>query len=62
MQVLEEDFGRYYCVIANVLGESECSAYLNMKNSASGIGFKIQTLAAFLITSLALTSAVSNLS
>jgi hypothetical protein len=27
-QVLEDDFGRYFCVIANVLGESECSAYL----------------------------------
>ena len=34
-EVFEEDFGRYFCVIANVLGESECSAYLSLKNSAS---------------------------
>ena len=34
-EVLEEDFGRYYCVIKNVVGKSECSAYLAIKNSSN---------------------------
>ena len=33
--VLEEDFGRYYCVIKNVVGKTECSAFLAIKSSAA---------------------------
>jgi len=33
--VLQQDFGRYYCVIKNVVGKSECSAFLAIKNTAS---------------------------
>ena len=36
--VLEEDFGRYYCVIKNVVGKSECSAFLAIKSSAARPG------------------------
>ena len=34
-EVLEADFGRYYCLIANVMGETECTAYLSIKSRAS---------------------------
>ena len=34
-EVLEADFGRYYCLIANVMGETECTAYLTIRNRAS---------------------------
>jgi len=33
-RVLEEDFGRYYCVIKNVVGKSECSANLMVKSGS----------------------------
>ena len=33
-EVLEADFGRYYCLIANVMGETECTAYLSIKSHA----------------------------
>ena len=34
-EVLEADFGRYYCLIKNVMGETECTAYLSIKSRAS---------------------------
>lgn len=33
-EVLEADFGRYYCLIANVMGETECTAYLSIRSNA----------------------------
>ena len=32
--VMHSDFGRYACVIANVMGERECSAYLTIRSGA----------------------------
>lgn len=34
LQVMHHHFGRYVCVIANVVGESQCSAYLMMRDGA----------------------------
>ena len=34
-EVLEADFGRYYCLIANVMGETECTAYLSIRSNAT---------------------------
>ena len=44
-EVLEADFGRYYCLIANVMGETECTAYLSIKSRASSISLISTTTA-----------------
>ena len=50
-EVLEEDFGRYYCLIANVMGETECTAYLSIKSRAS-ISSPLPTTAMFMSISI----------
>lgn len=35
--VMHEDLGKYVCVIANVIGERECSAYVTIRNGVNRV-------------------------
>ena len=53
-EVLEADFGRYYCLIANVMGETECSAYLSIRSSATILLSSYITFVTPILTSLSM--------
>ena len=55
--VMDSDLGRYYCVIANVVGENQCTAYLSMKSGADAtISRSASNFAAVLVLALAAAS------
>ena len=59
--VLAQDFGRYYCVIKNVVGQSECSAFLAIKNGQAAALHVAKPTKLGLLTALAayITSCIS---
>ncbi len=51
--VTHADLGRYACVIANVRGERECSAYLTLRSSGSRHSVSVSVVATLVMAALA---------